>query len=290
MFDGFATERVATAGAELLVRRAGDGPPLLLLHGAPQTGAMWDRVAQRLVGEFELVVPDLRGYGGSSKPAASPAGHAWSSFRAMAADQVELMRGLGHERFGLAGHDRGARTAHRLALDHPGVLTRLAILDIVPTLHVFEHLDQAVAASYFHWFFLIQPEPMPERVIAGAPLDWLRHALGALGTGHDAFAPEALAEYEACIQDPAAIHGLCEDYRAAASVDLEHDRADRGRRVDCRTLVLWGARGVVGRSYDVLAVWREHATDVSGRALEAGHYLAEERPEETARELAAFFG
>ena len=289
MFEGFTTQRIATEGAELLVRRAGEGPPLLLLHGAPQTGAMWDRVARRLAGDFQLVVPDLRGYGASSKPPADP-GHAWSSFRAMAADQVQLMRALGHERFALAGHDRGGRTAHRLALDHPDVLTKVAILDIVPTRHVFEHVDQQIATSYFHWFFLIQPEPMPERVIAGAPLDWIRHSLGGLGTGREAFAPEALAEYERCIQDPGAIHGLCEDYRAAATIDLEHDRADRGRPVTCPMLVLWGANGVVGRAYDPLAVWREHATDVRGRALDAGHYLAEERPDETAAELAAFFG
>jgi haloacetate dehalogenase len=286
LFDGFTRTTVSTTGADINVVHGGSGPPVLLLHGAPQTHAMWHAVAPHLAEHHHLVASDLRGYGDSSKP---PGGgdHADYSFRAMAADQVEVMRSFGHRRFAIVGHDRGARVAHRLALDYPDAVESMALLDVVPTRYVYENTDRRLATLYFHWFFLIQPEPFPERLIGGDPLFFLRSVLAFSG-GLQGYAPEALAEYERCFGDPATIRGLCEDYRAAASVDLEHDEADRGTRVDCPLLVLWGARSAVGLLNQPLEVWRAFATDVRGRALNAGHYLVEERPQETLAELEPF--
>lgn len=286
LFEGFVRTRVSTTGAEINVVHGGSGPPVLLLHGAPQTHAMWHAMAPRLAERNAVVAADLRGYGDSSKP---PGGgdHADYSFRAMASDQVEVMRSLGHRRFAVVGHDRGARVAHRLALDHPTAVERIALLDIVPTTFVYENVDHRLATLYFHWFFLIQPEPFPERVIGGDPLFFLRSVLAFAG-GLQRYAPEALAEYERCFADPATVRGLCEDYRAAASIDLEHDAADRDRRIDCPLLVLWGARSAVGLLYEPLDIWRSFGTDVRGRAVDAGHYLAEERPEDTLSELMPF--
>jgi haloacetate dehalogenase len=286
LFEGFTHETLPTPGAEINVVHAGSGPPVLLLHGAPQTCAMWHAVAPRLAERYTVVAPDLRGYGDSSKP---PGGgdHSDYSFRAMAADQVEVMRSLGHRRFAIVGHDRGARVAHRLALDNPDAVERMALLDIVPTSYVYENADRRLATAYFHWFFLIQPEPFPERMIGGDPLFFLRSVLAFSG-GLQGYAPEALAEYERCFADPATIHGLCEDYRAAATVDLRHDEADGGRRIECPLLVLWGARSAVGQIYEPLEVWRAFATDVRGRALDAGHYLVEERPHDSLAELEPF--
>jgi len=286
LFDGFTRTRVTTGGAEINVVYGGSGPPVLLLHGAPQTHVMWHAVAPRLADHHTVVAADLRGYGDSSKP---PGGgdHADYSFRAMATDQLEVMRALGHERFALVGHDRGARVAHRLALDHPDVVERMAVLDIVPTSYVYGHADRRLATLYFHWFFLIQPEPLPERLIGGDPLFFVRRILSFSG-GLDGYAPEALAEYERCFVEPATIRGICEDYRAAASIDLEHDEADRDRRVACPLLLLWGARSVVGALYQPLEVWHSFATDIRGRALDAGHFLAEERPRDTLAELEPF--
>ncbi len=291
MFEGFSDDLVdAGGGIAIRTRTAGDGPPVLLLHGYPETHACWHAVAPRLVAAgFRVVATDLRGYGDSSKPASDP-DHATYAKRAMAADQVAVMRALGHDRFAVAGHDRGGRVAHRMALDHPGAVRRLAVLDIAPTATMYARTDMAFARAYYHWFFLIQPAPLPERMIGADPEFYLRTKLSAWGAGDSGFlAPEAVAEYVRCFSDPAAIAASCEDYRAAASIDLVHDAADGARRLAAPLLALWGANGVVGRTYDVLAAWREKASDVGGRALATGHYLPEEAPEETAAALAAFF-
>ncbi|SSC22971.1 alpha/beta hydrolase [Klenkia terrae] len=269
----------------------GEGPPLLLLHGYPQTHVMWSSVAPDLARDHTLVVPDLRGYGDSGKPADGE-GHAGHSFRAMAADVAALMRELGHERYAVVGHDRGARVTHRLALDHAGAVERAAVLDVLPTTHVYGHVDRRLATAYYHWFFYLQPEPVPERLIAGDPVGYLHSLLGGWGSAAlDAYSPAQPAEYERCFADPATRHAMLEDYRAGASVDLEHDEADAaaGRRVTCPLLVLWGSKGVVGTGPDdVLAVWRERADDVTGQAVDAGHFLVDERPAETVAALRAF--
>ncbi|MDP8921665.1 MAG: alpha/beta hydrolase [Chloroflexota bacterium] len=283
MFEAFAQSDVATGEAVIRVRHGGSGPPLLLLHGHPQTHVMWHIVAPRLAREFTVVVPDLRGYGDSSKPPTTP-DHAAYSKRAMARDQLAVMEQLGFERFSVAGHDRGGRVAYRLALDHPELVLKLAVLDIIPTGEAFRWADMAFGLGYWHWFFLAQPYDLPERLIAADPdafyLRW----------GSDVFAPEAPAEYRRGFRDPATIHAMCEDYRAAATLDVALDEADRGRRrIACPVLALWGRRGRLEAWYDVLAVWRDWADDVRGRALDCGHYLAEEAPDETYAELRAFF-
>lgn len=294
-FEGFESGSVDVGnGISLFVRRGGrhGAPPLLLLHGYPQTHAMWQRVARRLEDRFELVLPDLRGYGRSTKPPGAP-DHGDYSKRAMAADLLALMRSLGHERFCIAAHDRGARVAHRLALDHPQALERLCLIDIVPTLQMYERTDMAFAQAYYHWFYLIQPAPLPERQIGADPAWYLRWTLSGWGSkGLDFIEPEALTDYEHGFCNAEGIHGACEDYRAAASIDLEHDRASRdaGLRIACPLHVLWGARGVIAKLYTPLDDWRAAASGaVTGRALEAGHFIAEELPHDTADELAAFF-
>ncbi len=296
-FEGFESGLHPLGEVELFARVGGDPakPPLLLLHGYPQTHAMWQRVARALAADFRLVIPDLRGYGDSTKPApaATPdLDHAQHSKRSMAADMVALMRSLGHERFAVVGHDRGGRVAHRLALDHPERVTQLAVIDIVPTLDLYEATDMRFASWYYHWFFLIQPAPLPERMIGGDAAFYLRWTLGGWGSqGIDFIEPEALAEYERCFCRADAIHAACEDYRASATIDLEHDRASRaaGEKVACEMLVLWGERGVVGRLFDPLATWRAQcAARVSGLAMPAGHFIAEELHEETAAQLRAF--
>jgi haloacetate dehalogenase len=293
-FEGFELIDAEVDGVRVRARVGGqpDAPPLLLLHGFPQTHAMWQRVAQALAPDFRLVLPDLRGYGDSAKPAAAP-DHAAHAKRAMAADLAGLMRQLGHRRYGVCGHDRGGRVAHRLALDHPQAVSRLAVLDIAPTLDMYAATDMAFARAYYHWFHLIQPAPLPETMIGGCAREYLHAKLGGWGSGGLAhIEPQALAEYERCFCTPEAIHGACEDYRAAASIDLEHDRAARaaGQRIACDLLVLWGARGVVQRLFDPLALWQAQcAGRVSGQALDCGHFLPEERPAETAQALRAFF-
>lgn len=255
-------------------------PPLLLLHGHPQTGAIWHKLWDRLAEHFTLVAPDLRGYGASDKPVGRP-DHANYSKRTMAHDQVALMRQLGYERWSVVGHDRGGRVAHRLAADHPQCIERVAVLDIAPTLAMYEQTNERFARTYWHWFFLIQPAPFPERLLGHEGAFYVRSALAGRHAGLAPFAPEALEEYERCASDPATIHGFCEDYRAAATIDLEHDRADRdaGLRLTMPLLALWGAHGWVGHGYDVLAEWRRVAADVRGAALDCGHYLPEEVPE-----------
>ena len=298
-FAGFETLDVPVGDGITLRTRTGgssSGPPVLLLHGYPQTHAMWRRVAERLAPDFRLVLADLRGYGDSTKPlaAAPPAPpHAAMSKRAMAADMAALMTHLGHERFHVAGHDRGGRVAYRLAFDHPQRVERLAVIDVVPTLDMYEPTTRAFATYYYHWFFLIQPAPLPERLIHAEATFYLHGLLGGWGgRGLAAYEPQALAEYERCFARLDTIHATCEDYRAGATLDCEHDRAARaeGRRIECPVLALWGARGVVGRLYDPLALWRAQcALEPEGAALEAGHFIPEEQPDETARRLAAFF-
>ncbi|HSQ82823.1 MAG TPA: alpha/beta hydrolase [Casimicrobiaceae bacterium] len=288
-FPGFTTHRIGTSGSEIRCVVGGDGPALLLLHGFPQTHVMWHRVAPALARHFTVVCADLRGYGDSGKPASDDS-HAAYSKRAMAADMVELMRDLGHPRFRLAGHDRGGRVAHRLCLDHPDAVSHLAVLDISPTRAMYAATDMAFATAYYHWFFLIQPFDLPERLIGADPVYYLRRKLGGWGTGLDHFDPRALAEYERCYRNPETIHATCEDYRAAASIDLAHDRESETQKIVCPLLVLWGERGVVHRLFKPLDDWAAVATDVRGRALPCGHYLAEEVPDATLAELMAFFG
>jgi haloacetate dehalogenase len=292
VFDGFETRRVATSGAEINLRLGGSGPPLLLLHGYPQTHVMWHRVAPYLAERFTVAAADLRGYGDSAKPTSDPA-HAAYSKRAMARDQVEVMSSLGFERFAVVGHDRGARVTHRMALDHPDRVERAAVLDICPTLAMYERTDMAFASGYYHWFFLIQPYDLPERLIAADPDFYLESKTGGFGLDprkdvSETFDPAALEEYKRCFRDPAAIHASCEDYRAGATIDLEHDRADLNRKIACPLLVLWGTQGLVGRQFDVLGLWRERAGDVTGRSIDCGHYLAEEAPADTLAALQAF--
>jgi len=287
-FPGFTTHRIRTSGTDIRCVVGGDGPPLLLLHGYPQTHVIWHRMAPSLARHFTVVCADLRGYGDSGKPP-SDGEHAPYSKRAMAQDMVELMRDLGHPRFRLVGHDRGGRVAHRLCLDHPDAVTQVAVLDISPTRTMYGKSDQAFATAYYHWFFLIQPYDLPERLIGADPVYYLQRKLGGWGTGLAHFDPLARAEYERCFKDPATIHATCEDYRAAASIDLAHDAESAARKVECPLLALWGERGVVHRFFQPLDDWRAVARDVRGRALPCGHYLPEEVPDQTLGELMAFF-
>lgn len=276
--------------------RGGDGPPVLLLHGFPQSHVMWHRIAPELARDHTVVAADLRGYGDSGRPDAGD-DHGGYAFRAMAADQVALMAALGFDRFAVIGHDRGARVTHRMALDHPDRVARLALLDILPTAYVYTHVDRAFATAYYHWFFLIQPADLPERLIGGDPLYFLHRSLGSWGSGLDAHAPAARAEYERVFADPAARHAMIEDYRAGASVDLEHDGASAaaGQRIAAPCLVLWGEKGVVGRNpTSPLDVWRPLAADpalVTGGVVPgAGHFLAEENHAATLAALQRFLG
>lgn len=288
-FPGFEREQIQVGGARINLVRGGTGPALLLLHGYPQTHCIWHRIAPRLAQRYTVVAADLRGYGDSSKPAGLP-DHSNYAKRAMALDQVELMQALGHREFHLAGHDRGGRVAHRLALDHPQCVKKLALLDICPTRSMYGHTDRAFAKAYFHWFFLIQPSPFPETLIGADPEFFIKYQMGRRHGGLQAFAPEAMAEYVRCFSDPAAIHASCEDYRAAESIDLEHDAADAAKKLGCPVLALWGKHGVIEQQFDCLAEWRAVAGDVRGKALDCGHYLPEERPQELAQELERFLG
>ncbi len=291
-FDGFRLEHIRVRDGTLRVRIGGSGPPLVLLHGNPQTHAMWHLVAPDLARSFTVVAPDMRGYGQSLKPPPS-ADHGAYAKREMARDIVELMAGLGHERFLVAAHDRGARVAHRLAIDHPGRVERLAVLDIVPTIEHFERADMAFGLGYYHWFWFAQPHPFPEDVICAAPDAWFRAHTSREPKPPGFFAPEALADYLAAARTREMIVGMCEDYRAAASIDLVHDRESRsaGRRIQCPLHVLWGAKGKIGAWYDALAIWRTYCDgSVTGRSIETGHYLAEEDPASVLAELRAFFG
>lgn len=278
MFDRFERFDIDTGDCTLHGVRGGDGAPLLLLHGYPQTHAMWHRVAPPLAERFSVIAPDLRGYGRSGKPASDDA-HAAYSKRRSALDLVGLMDALGHDRFAVVAHDRGARVAHRLALDHAARVERLVVLDIAPTREMYRETTDAFARSYWHWFFLIQPPPFPERLIGADPDGFLRHKLGSGSAGLSPFAPDALDEYTSAFRNPDTVRASCEDYRAAASIDIAHDDADGDRRVECPVLALWGRHGAIEAHFDALALWRERASDVRGWALDGGHYLAEECPE-----------
>jgi haloacetate dehalogenase len=286
-FPGFEQRRVQTSGAEINLVTGGSGPPLLLLHGYPQTHVMWRKIAPRLAQKFTLVIPDLRGYGDSSKPPAGPDFAAYSK-RALARDQVETMQALGFERFRVAGHDRGARVTHRLLRDHSERIEKAALLDIVPTLYRFETIDQKAATGSFHWFFLIQPSPFPEQMIGASVELFLRKMLGLSGTP-GAHEPEAYAEYLRCFGSPETIRATCDEYRAGASIDLDHDRADRGSKVTVPLLILWGERSGQGSGYDMLGVWREHAEHVTGQSIKSGHFIPEEKPDDAYRALRDFF-
>ena len=291
-FEGFEARPYRVGEVDIFARTGGrqGGPPVLLLHGFPQTHAMWHRFAQVLAGRCRLVLADLRGYGDSSKPVGA-ADHGNYSKRAMAQDMAQLMNQLGHQRFAVVGHDRGGRVAHRLALDHAPRVTSLCVMDIAPTLDMYEATDMRFASAYHHWFHLIQPAPLPERMIEGDARFYLQWTLGGRGVGQlNHVEPAALAEYERCFCRPEAIHGACEDYRAAATIDLAHDRASRAadQKIACDTLVLWSARGVVERLFEPLKLWQAQCTaSVTGRAVPAGHFLPEELPAETAAAVAA---
>ncbi len=291
MFDGFTPFEIEQGGVALRGRTClGGGPPLLLLHGHPQTHAMWHLVAPALAKRFSLVLMDLRGYGDSARPASAP-DHAPYSKRAMAQDAMAVMAHHGFARFGVLAHDRGARVAHRLALDQPQAVARLLLLDIAPTLAMYEQTSQAFAKAYWHWFFLIQPPPLPEALIESDPVRYLHSVMGARFAGLAAFAPQALAEYERCIALEGSARGICEDYRASASIDLEHDKADMaaGRQLEQPLRVLWGAKGAVGQCFDVMALWHACAAQASGAAVDCGHYLAEEAPAAVLSEVFSFF-
>jgi haloacetate dehalogenase len=287
-FPGFEQRRIKTSGAEIHLITGGKGPPLLLLHGYPQTHLMWRKLAPQLAAEFTLVIPDLRGYGDSSKPPAGAQSENYSK-RALALDQVETMAALGFYRFAVAGHDRGARVTHRLLRDHGDKVTRAATLDIVPTLYRFETIDQKAATGSWHWFFLIQGRGLPEHMIGGDPEFFLRHMFGTLLRDQGAMEEAAWAEYLRCFKNPETIRATCDEYRAGASIDLVHDRTDLAQKVNVPMLVLWGTGSGQGSGYDLLKVWRDHAEDVRGFGIDSGHFIPEEKPDEVHAALKAFF-
>lgn len=287
LMPGFRWQDIEVEGVRIRAAVGGSGPPLLLLHGHPQTHLTWHKVAPALAERFTVVATDMRGYGDSAKP---PGGgnHATYSKRTMAADQVAVMRSLGFDHFAVVGHDRGARVAHRMALDHPGQVTRLVLIDIAPTATMYDRTDKEFATRYFWWFFLIQPFDLPERMIAADPDFFLdRHLAGQIKV-EGAVDPRVLAEYRRCYRDPATRHAICEDYRAAAGIDLEDDAEDGDRRIEVPLLALWGGRGTVGALYDVLATWRDKARDVSGHPIDCGHSPQEEAPRDLLQALDAF--
>lgn len=293
-FDGFKREQIKTTGATINTVYGGKGPPVLLLHGIPETHLLWRNVAPVLAQDFFLVITDLRGYGDSSKP---PGGenHAAYSKRAMGQDQVEVMEHLGFQNFAVVGHDRGGRVAHRMALDYPDRLSKLAILDIVPTYTMYQNVSKEFATIFYHWFLLVQPTPFPETLIADSAEYFLKSLLFRLGgeMPSDAIPSwvgrSAFAEYLRCFRDPASIHAICEDYRATASIDLMHD-ADQSQKIQCPLLVLWAEKGPFHRMYNVLETWRDRATKVSGKVLPGGHFFPEQAPQELVGEIKPFLG
>lgn len=287
LFPNFEQTTIDTSGATINLVKAGNGFPILLLHGYPQTHVMWHQIAPRLAVNFTVVATDLRGYGDSSKPDGG-LNHINYSKRAMAQDQVEVMLQLGYEEFYVVGHDRGARVSHRMALDHPQRVKKLVLLDIAPTYQMYVTADKEFATAYYHWFFLIQPYDLPETLIGANPEYYFRKCLERWSKDFSAFSPEALAEYIRCFSDPTVIHATCEDYRAAATIDLEHDQLDMEQKITCPMLALWGGKGIIGRKYNVLETWRERGNDVTGYALSCGHFLPEEAPEDTYQAIHEF--
>ncbi len=291
MFEGFESRDIQTGGARIRLRHGGEGPPLLLLHGNPLTHVSWHRIANRLAADFHVVAADLRGYGDSVGPEEGGENHINYSFRAMAQDQVEVMEALGYREFFVAGHDRGARTTHRMCLDHPTRVKKAAVVDILPNYFIWTHASKAWAMKSWHWLFMAQPYDFPERMMAAVPPAWyMEKKLSKPGIGLGVFAPEAFAEYVRCFTWKT-IRGSCEDYRACATCDLEMDTADRGRKVSCPLLVVWGAKSHTGTVHgDVLHVWMDFADEVTGGPIDCGHYVPEEAPEETYRWFRQFFG
>ena len=289
-FENYVPFTVDANGVSIFGMKGGNGPPLLLLHGHPQTHEIWHRLADVLAQHFTVIATDLRGYGASGKPP-SDAQHLPYSKRAMAADQVAVMQHFGFEHFMVCAHDRGARVAHRMAVDFPQAVDRLMLLDIAPTLAMYEATDRTFATAYFHWFLLIQPEPLPELLIGSQPDAYVERVMGSRHAGLAPFAPHALQAYRDALKQPGAVHAMCEDYRASATIDLEHDRADIecGNKIACPLRVLWGAEGVIEKNFKALDEWRRVARDVSGRKMPAGHYIAEEVPDELLAEMLAFF-
>lgn len=289
-FENYVPFTVDAGGVSIFGMKGGNGPPLLLLHGHPQTHEIWHRLADVLAQHFTVIATDLRGYGASGKPP-SDAQHLPYSKRVMAADQVAVMQHFGFEHFMVCAHDRGARVAHRMAIDFPRAVDRLMLLDIAPTLAMYEATDRAFATAYFHWFLLIQPEPLPELLIGSQPDAYVERVMGSRHAGLALFAPHALQAYRDALKQPGAVHAMCEDYRASATIDLEHDRADIecGKKIACPLRVLWGEEGVIEKSFKPLDEWRRVARDVSGRKVPAGHYIAEEVPDELLAEILAFF-
>ena len=280
MFEGFEKQTRRVNGVDIAYRMGGNGPALLLLHGHPQTHMIWHKVAGMLAQHFTVIAADLRGYGDSGKPD-DDAEHFNYAKRTMAADMAELMSALGFERFKVLAHDRGARVAHRLGVDHAARVERMVLLDIAPTLAMYRGTNEAFARSYWHWFFLIRPQPLPEMLIQADPAQYLKSVMGARSAGMAPFAPEALAEYERCLALPGTATGICGDYRASATIDLEHDQADidAGVKLTCPINVMWGAQGAIEACFDALGEWRKVATQVEGKALPCGHYIAEEIPD-----------
>jgi len=285
---GFNYETITTQGAQINVASAGKGTPLLLLHGYPQTHLMWHKIAPVLSKKFHVICPDLRGYGDSSKPN-TDSNHTPYSKREMAKDMVDVMQQMGHDTFNVAGHDRGARVTHRMALDYPEKITKAAVLDIVPTYEMFQQIDQVVATGYYHWFFLIQDNNVPEHLIGADPDFYLNDKLKRWSTYPEKFNPEVVSDYQRCFRNPETIHASCEDYRAAASIDLKYDEADLNTKVLCPLLVLWGEHGMMGKHFDMLKIWKNKSDRVSGRSVDSGHFLAEEASEETLQNLEMFF-
>jgi haloacetate dehalogenase len=286
--DKFERVEIESSGARINLVHGGKGKPLLLLHGYPQTHVMWHLTAPALAEHFHVVCMDLRGYGDSSKPDPSPDHYTYSK-RAMARDCVEVMESLGYKGFFAAGHDRGARVTHRMALDYPDRVQAACVMDIAPTHTMFARTDKAFATGYYHWFFLIQPGGLPERMIGCDPEYYLREKLKRWSASGAVFDEEAVREYVRCFSDPAAIHASCEDYRAAATIDLAHDEENIDKKIGCPLLVLWGGKGFINRTYNVIETWKEKAVDVRGRALDCGHFLPEEKPEDVLGELINFF-
>lgn len=290
MFQDFVEERIGGDGATLFVRRAGPegAPPIVLLHGYPQTSAMWHGVAPILARSYQVICPDLRGYGRSDKPASNTSHEPYSK-RAMAGDIVAVMQRLGHNRFLVGAHDRGARVAHRMGLDHSDRVAAMAFLDIAPTREMYANTSAKFAEAYWHWFFLIQKHPLPEQMIGQDPQAFWKLKCFNQAGGENPFSDGALAEYLSAFSDPDAIHASCEDYRAAATIDIEHDDADQGRKLDMPLLTLWAKRGVIETCFDALGLWRQRAAQVEGEALDTTHYMAEEIPDDIAARMSDFF-